>query len=252
MFEVRTLHQDVREHVERSVTAEEIAAARRDFSYLGHAKVSFAAPESVKKLLAEEVNGLIEKAGTRRDLSFAETDYTPRRMRNVTRKEIFELGTVINEVYTAEPLMRVLSEVAGEPVHVCPYEAEQYVITCLERDGDTHGWHWDDFAFALVWVIECPPVEEGGFVQCVPGTTWDKKNPAINRALVTRPIYSMELFPGDLYLMRTNTTLHRVYPVRSGRRKIVNMGYASTTDLNREFTHETMDQLWAAAPGGEA
>jgi hypothetical protein len=251
MIEVRTVHQDLREHVERSVSADDIAAARRDFSYLGHAKVSFAAPDSVKALIADEVNALLDKVGTRRDLRFAETDYTPRKMRNVTRKEIAELGTVITEVYTAAPLLDVLSRVAGQPVHACPYEPEQYVITSLERDGDTHGWHWDDFAFALVWVIECPPVEEGGFVQCVPGTTWNKERPAINRALVTRPIYSMELFPGDLYLMRTDTTLHRVYPVRNGRRKIINMGYASAADLTRDLTHETMDQLWATAPAGK-
>ncbi|MEV4462800.1 hypothetical protein AB0J51_04170 [Micromonospora echinofusca] len=251
MFDSRVLYQELREHVEREVAPDDIATARRDFSYLGHAKVSFVAPDSVKKAVADEVNELIDKAGTRRDLRFAETDYTPRRMRNVTRAEIADLGTVISGIYTAEPILRVLSEVAGEPVHPCPYEPEQFVITCLEKDGDTHGWHWDDFTFALVWVVECPPVEHGGFVQCVPGTTWDKKRPEINRALVSRPIYSMELFPGDLYLMRTNTTLHRVAPVRQGRRKIINMGYASTSDLTRDFTHETMDQLWATAPAGE-
>nr|WP_307961744.1 hypothetical protein [Salinispora arenicola] len=67
---------------------------------------------------------LIDQAGTRRDLRFAETDYTPRRMRNVTRAEIASLGTVISSIYTAEPILRMLSEVAGEPVHPCPYEPE--------------------------------------------------------------------------------------------------------------------------------
>ncbi|ABP53166.1 HalD/BesD family halogenase [Salinispora tropica] len=251
MFDLNVLHQQLREHVKRNMAPDDIKAAHREFSYLGHAKVSFVAPDSVKKAVADEVNVLIDQAGTRRDLRFAETDYTPRRMRNVTRAEIASLGTVISSIYTAEPILRMLSEVAGEPVHPCPYEPEQFVITCLEKDGDTHGWHWDDFAFALVWVIECPPVEHGGFVQCVPGTIWNKQRPGINRALVRRPIYSMELFPGDLYLMRTNTTLHRVTPVRQGRRKITNMGYASTADLTRNLTHETMDQLWATAPTTE-
>ncbi|BCJ67447.1 HalD/BesD family halogenase [Polymorphospora rubra] len=251
MVDVKVLEQDLREHVRRHVPPGAVAAAGKDLAHYGHAKVSFAAPDSVKAALAAEVESLIQEAGTRRDLRFAETDYTPRKMRNVTRSEIAELGTVIRAVYAAEPLLRLLTEVAGEPVHRCPYEPEQFVITCLEKDGDTHGWHWDDFTFALVWVVECPPVENGGFVQCVPGTSWDKRKPAINRVFVEHPIYSMELFPGDLYLMRTNTTLHRVFPVQGGRRKIVNMGYASTSDLSGDFSHETMDQLWATAPAGE-
>jgi hypothetical protein len=65
-------------------------------------------------------------------------------------------------------------------------------------------------------------------------------------------VYSIELAPGDLYLMRTDTTMHRVYPLRAGRRTILNMGFASTADLQREVSHETMDNLWAAtaAAGG--
>lgn len=239
------LLQDLQAHVENDIPAGPIEAARREFSYLGHARVPFLVPDSVKEAVAVEVNALIDTAGTRRDLEFKETDYTPRRMRNVTRGEIVEFGTVIKEIYTSEPLLRATSRIASEPVHLCPYEPEQFVITCLEKDGDTHGWHWDDYSFALVWVVECPPVDEGGFVQCVPGTSWNKQQPKINRMFVTRPIYSMELFPGDLYLMRTNTTLHRVYPVKNGRRKIINMGYASVSDLTKSFSHETMDNLWS-------
>jgi hypothetical protein len=48
--------------------------------------------------------------------------------------------------------------------------------------------------------------------------------------------------------MRTDTTLHRVYPVTSGRRVIVNMGYAARGDLTKQISHETMDNLWPAGP----
>jgi hypothetical protein len=58
----------------------------------------------------------------------------------------------------------------------------------------------------------------------------------------------MELLPGELYLMRTDTTLHRVYPIRAGRRLIVNMAYASRADLTKDVSHETMDTLWAGGP----
>jgi hypothetical protein len=233
-----------------AVSPLELARARRDFSYLGAAKVPFLVPERVKQAVAAEVLELIDAHGVRRELRFKETDGSLRSMSNVRRDEIFQRATAIPEIYSAGQLLDMLSAVAGEPVHACPYEPEQCLITRLEKEGDTHGWHWDDFSFALVWVVECPPAEDGGFVQCVPGTSWDKQNPSINRALVSRPVYSLELVPGDLYMMRTDTTMHRVYPVREGRRTILNMGFASTQDLDKEMSHETMDNLWAASAGG--
>jgi hypothetical protein len=241
----RELTQTIRSHVDTSALENDVHAARRDFAYLGFAKVSFLLPTEMKGLVAGEVERLFESHGTRRDLRFKETGYTPRRMRNIRRAEVFRSSDLIPSIYGLGILRDLLSDVVAEPVHLCPYEPEQCVITRLESEGDTHGWHWDDYSFALVWVIECPPVEAGGFVQCVPRSTWDKGNPQINRQFVSGPIYSIELVPGDLYVMRTDTTLHRVYPIQQGRRTIVNMGYASSADLDRPMTHETMDALWA-------
>lgn len=222
-----------------------LADARKHFAQLGFAKASGIVPDHLKQAVGHEVLNLVRDVGVRRDLRFEATGNTPRRMRNVRRAQIAEGSTLIPAVYGSGVLNGVLSEIAGEPVWPCPYEPEQYVVTRLEHSGDTHGWHWDDYSFALVWVIECPPVDAGGFVQCVPGTTWNKQNPAINRALVSGPMYSFELRPGDLYLMRTDTTLHRVYPISAGVRTIINMGFASTADLERRVSHETMDGLWA-------
>lgn len=226
-------------HAVHGITTTELTRARREFLHLGHTRLSFAAPDIVKDAVAVETLELVRQDGVRRDLRFTETGNTARRMRNVRNKEIADKATVIPGIYAAQPMLDVLSIVAGEDVLPCPYEPERYLITSLEKTGDTHGWHWDDYTFALIWVVECPPVEDGGFVQCVPGTTWDKENPRINHALVSHPTYSMELHPGDLYFIQASTTLHRVYPIRRGRRTIVNMGYASDADLTRQFTHET-------------
>ncbi|MFI9589320.1 hypothetical protein [Nonomuraea sp. NPDC052265] len=230
-----------RHHVDEA----DLRTARETLARFGYAKVSFLVPQSIKVEVGREVVELSSSAGVRRDLAFRETDGSPRRMRNVRHKEITEHGTVIPEVYELTSLRALLSQVAGEDVLLCPYEPERYVITTLEKAGDTHGWHWDDYAFALVWVIECPPVDAGGYVQCVPGTSWNKENPQINRTLIANPIYSIGLNPGDLYMMRTDTTLHRVHPIDSGRRTIINMGYASQADLDKVMTHETMDALWS-------
>ncbi|GIJ79305.1 hypothetical protein [Micromonospora phaseoli] len=227
------------------VSSTQLAEARERLATYGFAKLSFIVPEELKAAVAKEVLELVGGAGVRRDLRFAATGNTLRRMRNVRRDEVVRHSTVIPAVYSSETLLALLSEVAGEAVLPCPYEPEQYVITRLEKVGDTHGWHWDDYAFALVWIIECPEVEHGGFVQCVPGTKWNKENPEIHRALLAGPTYSASFVPGDLYLMRTDTTLHRVYPITGGVRTIINMGYAATTDLERRISHETMDALWA-------
>jgi hypothetical protein len=223
----------------------ELAEARKHFATFGFTKASFIVSDRLKAVVAREVLGLVEGSGIRRDLRFEATGNTPRRMRNVRRAEIAESSILIPVIYRSVALNALLTEIVDEPVLPCPYEPEQYVVTRLERTGDTHGWHWDDYSFALVWVIECPPADFGGFVQCVPGTTWDKQAPAINRALLSGPTYSFELHPGDLYLMRTNTTLHRVYPITTGVRTIINMGFASAGDLDRRISHETMDDLWA-------
>jgi alkylated DNA repair dioxygenase AlkB len=223
---------------------DDIEWARDDFAHRGFAKVSFVVPNLVKCAVAAEVRCLTETAAVRREMSFAETDHTPRRMRNVTREAIADLGSVIEQVYSAPPLLESLSQVVGDSVHLCPYQPEQFVITRLERDGDTHGWHWDDYSYALVWVVDAPTPGHGGAVQCVPGTVWNKERPRIEEVVAGGPVHTYELAEGDLYVMITNTTLHRVEPVRGSRRTIVNMAYASASDLTTCLSHETMDSLW--------
>ncbi|MFD4433271.1 hypothetical protein [Nocardia sp. NPDC058497] len=166
-------------------------------------------------------------------------------MSNVAQSLIGERGAVIPQVYGSNWLLRVLSSIAGTPLFPCPYGPERFVITRLEQPGDTHGWHWDDYGFALVWVAEVPDPVDGGFVESVPDTSWDKQRPGIEEILRSRRVHRLDLSGGDVYLMRTDTTLHRVHPIRRGRRTIVNMAFARHDELCRPTTHETMDALWS-------
>jgi hypothetical protein len=230
---------------DHDVDVAQLDEARSQFARLGFAKVSFIVSDELKAAVADDVIGLVSESGIRRDLRFEATGNTPRRMRNVRRADVVATSTLIPALYESVILQKLLGEVAGESVMSCPYEPEQYVVTRLERSGDTHGWHWDDYSFALVWIVECPPAQAGGFVQCVPHTVWHKENPSVNRALLSGPTYSFALRPGDLYLMRTDTTMHRVYPITEGVRTIINMAFASQSDLARQISHETMDELWS-------
>ncbi|MGH4034101.1 HalD/BesD family halogenase [Actinomycetota bacterium Odt1-20B] len=249
---IADLVQSLSKHLIHGIEKEQWESAHRDFLDLGFAKLSFLAPEGTKSAMAEEIETLVTEYGVRREMSFRETGHTPRLMRNVRRKEIHQHGSVIPEVYASDAFREALGKVAGESVLVCPYEPEQYVITELTQSGDTHGWHWDDYSFAVVWVVACPPVEHGGFLQCVPHTQWNKQDPQLHRQFIAQPIHSFELRPGDLYFLRTDTTLHRVYPVSQGRRLIINMGYASRADLHKRISHETMDNLWSGTREGQS
>ncbi|GAB2694873.1 HalD/BesD family halogenase [Nocardia thraciensis] len=223
------------------------ACARRALDECGCVSVtSFISPEVVNTVAVEAVR-LADTIAVRRDLTLAETDSTPRRMWNATRARIAEYGTVIPSAYRSSAVIDAVSRIAGEQVFACPYEPEQFVITRLERPEDTHGWHWDDYSFALVWVAECPPVVDGGFVECVPHTVWDKHRPDVDGILRDRAVHRLEVGAGEVYLMRTKTTLHRVHPIRRGRRTIVNMAFAAAGELCAEVSHETMDALWSTA-----
>lgn len=212
--------------------------------------VSSLFPRDLRVAVAAEAVRLVETVGVRRDLEMPVTGFTPRRMRNVTRGQILEHGSAIQRVYESAWVLEVLARVAGESVYRCPYEPEQFVITRLEGAGDTHGWHWDDYGWALVWIAECPPAVDGGFVECVPDTVWDKENSGVEQILQARSVHTMTLDEGDVYLMRTDTTLHRVHPIRRGRRTIVNMAFAREDQLGTPLSHETMDVLWSE-PGSK-
>jgi hypothetical protein len=82
-------------------------------------------------------------------------------------------------------------------------------------------------------------------LEFVPDTVWNKQQPDIARIVRTRAVRTVALVAGDVYLMRSNTTLHRVAPVRVGRRTVLNMAFASVADPATVTSHETVDRLWS-------
>lgn len=143
---------------------------RQNLAHRGYAVVSKMVPACIRSAVADEALQLVEEVGVRRDLMIEETGFTPRRMRNVTRAQIVERGSVIQQVYESSWMTGMLAEVVGEALYPCPYEPEQFVVTRLERASDTHGWHWDDYGLALVWVAECrqAPGDDNAVIACVP------------------------------------------------------------------------------------
>lgn len=202
-------------------------------------------PPDVQEAIKDEACGIMDRHGTAHDLVFEITDSTPRRMTTVGQPVIKDEGPLIDAFYFSPTLLDVCSQVADEEVHTCPYAGEHYVISRLDKSGDTHGWHWDDYTYGIILVLEAPHYTEGGFIQAVPHTSWDKENPDVHGALLSSQVHSYALQPGDAYLVKTNTTMHRVFPIRGeSRRTIVNMTLVNTADLSRPLTHETNDALF--------
>lgn len=224
----------------------DIAKAARDFERNGMIRVSSLIPPTWRDGLRAEVLSLLDRHAERRDLFLATTGYSPRAMFVVHSEVVAANGVLIPRIYRSKALLETLAGIAGEPLHPCPQHDEEFLITRLERKGDTHGWHWGDFSFALIWIIEAPPISAGGLLQCVPHTRWDKKNPRIFEHLTENPICSHYFQSGEAYLMRTDRTLHRVMPlVQDATRIILNMTWASASDLARPVGGD--DRWWTAA-----
>ncbi|MBT2472443.1 ArpA protein [Streptomyces sp. ISL-66] len=209
----------------------------------------FCPPELLAALQAE-AGGIMDEHGVDRKFTFEITDNSPRQMTTVGQPVIKEHGPLIDALYFSPAVKDLLSDVVGEEVHTCPYEGEHYVISRLGKSGDTHGWHWDDYTYGFILVLHAPDYRDGGFVQAVPHTSWDKQNPDVHGALLKSQVRSYALEAGDAYVVKTDTTMHRVYPIRGeSTRTIVNMTWANGADLGRNITHETNDVLFGGTGG---
>ena len=126
--------------------------------------------------MEQEADMLVKRCGVRRDLRMHSSGCTPRRMTNVAQPVIAGHCPLVMYIYRNTLLRSAISSIVRAPVFDCPYRPERFVITRLHQLGDTHGWHWDDYSLAVVWVLRrAPPPEAGGILQCVSGTRWDKK-----------------------------------------------------------------------------
>lgn len=213
---------------------ENMFSLRQEFARNGFIKVRDIVDDSLREKVTAEVNGLIERQLERRDLHLATTDNTPRYMSVVRSEFIAENSPLINTLSKSEVLLDTLSRIAGTRVVASVSKDEEYLITKQERKGDTHGWHWGDYSFALIWIIETPAVAKGGMLQCVPHTSWDKSNPRIHELLCANPIATYGFKTGDIYFLRTDTTLHRTIPLNEDATRIIlNMTWAAEKDLTR-------------------
>ena len=212
-------------------------------------KLNTLLPADLGEEMGQQSKKLIDHSAKRRDMDIAITGGTPRAYLSVDRDTIRKDNGIITHFFQSEVIRKYLSTIAGEDMFRVPYAPEEYIVNSQQKSGDTHGWHFDDYTYALIWVAEAPSLFDGGRVELIADTVWDKEAPKeqIENLLKTREIRSLYVQPGTCYLMRARYCLHRVAPLLGKtRRTVIVFTYASQSDLNdTSISHETMEQIYS-------
>ena len=244
MDEINTseLDEQIQAHQMISFSPQNVTSLCQQFRRHGFIKVPEIVPPELREAMRKEAHRLLDLSAERRDLKLATTNYTPRKMSVVRSEVIAESSPLVNAVYRSASVLNFLTRITCEPLFACPSKDEEFLITRHEKKGDTHGWHWGDFTFALIWILQTPPLDYGGMLQCIPHTDWNKTEPKIHEYLCENQITTYGFVTGDIYFLKTDTTLHRTIPLnRDATRIILNMTWASNKDLSRQML---VDDRW--------
>ncbi len=201
----------------------------------------------VQAEFAAEARQLLQSYGQRKDVRMRVTGNTPRNYQTVSRDDILHSGRLIPAFYHSEVIRGFLTEITGSPMHTVPYAPEEYIVNCQQAVGDTHGWHWDDYTYALVWLVDSPQMGQGGLIEYVQGIKWDKTNVAecVNNVLRANTPQQLYVPTGSCYLLKADTTMHRITPLlENALRTVVVFTFASEADLQKPIAHETMEELY--------
>lgn len=185
-------------------------------------------PEAVERL-SEEIARLRALA-IRREFAMECMDNSPRKMSTIGGEALADESILIPGMYEDTALVRFISEVFGQDLQTLPDPIERHVINFLHEAGDTHGGHFDDHPVALIVFVESPPAHAGGLIEYVPNAD-SLAELGGQRSLCAHHEV------GDGYLLKSDTTAHRVTPLAPGFRR---------TALN--FAYTTPDRARLASP----
>jgi len=213
---------------------------RHRFERDGYLKITDLVDSRITQAVQDEVTWLLENHSKRRDMHMESTGNTPRYLSNVTQEDIEKFGQAIPQIYHSPQLMGLIEKIVGEAVIPVPWKWDKFIVNSQHKSGDTHGWHWGDYPFTIIWIVKATELHEGGLLECVPHTRWDKRNSRIEDLLVENYISSYFHKTGDVYLLKADTTLHRVKPLTTDTRRIIlNTTWERARDAERHVEHET-------------
>lgn len=209
---------------------EYIPDLRDRFAADGYLPLPALMPPETLTSLADEARRLTALA-VRRDFDMECTDHSPRHMTTLGGHVIARESALLPRLYHDQALLALISRIANLQAIAVDDPLERHVLNSLHQPGDTHGAHTDDYPLALVLFIEAPlDPAHGGLLEYTPHTT-------DLTTLDTNAARRAHHRPGDGYLLRSDTTAHRVTPLsRPGqRRTVVNFAY-TTRDRQQAVT----------------
>ncbi len=158
----------------------------------------------------------------RKDFLMPSSGHSPRHM-SVISGHVLNQIPAIYDLYHDSRMREVLTKITEFKEKPSPDEAviiyedplENIVATKLDKSGDTHGWHKDDPALALIICLEAPPIGAGGELEYT----------LYLRGHVEYEIVHLNV--GDAYLLDANYSSHRVRPLTQDGvvRSILNLTY---------------------------
>lgn len=246
---MKNFNIDVENHLKLDTVTESIGRLKRNLESEGLVQLDDILPLNIKKNLHSQARKLIETESKRRNLKLDATGGTRRAYVSVGRDTIKKDNGTITAFFNSPAIRDYLTKVAGKRLLPVPYKPEEYIINSQQKIGDTHGWHFDDYSFALIWIVEAPEAFDGGRLEYINGVKWDKNSPRkqLIELLTSKVVKSKFVPTGSCYLMRTREVLHRVAPLTNNtKRTVIIFTYASDEDISdKSISHETMEEIYA-------
>lgn len=226
-----------------------LAGLRRDFARDDYVKLpALLNGEAMAQLKVEAA--LLERFARNKDFVMDVPGYeTPRIMTTLggqtMMRELPKLGLenvpLLGRLYTHYEVWNLLQEIIGASIYPCLHPNEFIVINYLLARGNTHGWHLDDPAYALVIFLNAPLArEDGGLIEYI--RNWramrddsgispkEKIENIVEHCRAVGLVKSNHHAPGDAYLLRADQCLHQVSPLlaEGARRVVLNLGFEAT------------------------
>lgn len=240
-----SIGERIREHLRSPVIRDRISDFQMQYREDDFAEISGFMPRDLHQAALDELESLFSTQSKRRDLTIRQSENTPRKLTILDRDTLNDGSRIIPSIFRARKLYELLELIVGESVHSVPYIPEEFIASRLHKAGDEHGWHWDDYTWALVWIFKMPGEDNGGSVEFVKRVQWNHANPQIEGIVERGPVLKRHPRVGSAYLLKADTALHRVSPLReSGERLIVCYSFASSGDLAHEVSHDSMEALY--------
>lgn len=225
---------------------EELLNMREQFYRSGYIKLPSFLSEDALAIFQEEMRDL-ELIASRKKFDMPGYE-TPRKLSVAGGNLIKTHSPTLFGLYHHYALRSNVEQLTGRRIYSCTHPEEFMVANFLHHNGDTHGWHLDDPAFALIIFAESPQENAGGEVEfisnwpdickrkrCQPDSNiqeliaWAEEN-----GMVDRHAHNC----GDAYLLRADLNLHRVCPLKySGeRRSVVNLAFQTKSEVDYGLT----------------